>query len=174
MTTMRYRGYALALSDAGWHAEGYRCVIGPYGSVDVLKAEIDRRANDLGYLSPEQLAELRIEAARRPPTMIAPVQLDSAYTASGHELDLWADACEQDVCRRPGEPDAAFRERVIAAMFPPPSGPTIAQLIESGHLTPVTIGHKSRVYPWAGVLLGLAAWIVLIAAVMAFKHWVFG
>lgn len=36
----------------------------------------------------------------------------------------------------------------------------------------VTIGHKSRVYPWAGVLLGLAAWIVLLATVMALKHWV--
>lgn len=37
-----------------------------------------------------------------------------------------------------------------------------------------TIGHKSRVYPWAGVVLGALAWIVLIGAVMAFKHWVFG
>lgn len=45
---------------------------------------------------------------------------------------------------------------------PPPPPPT------------VTIGHKSRVYPWAAVVLGALAWIVLIAAVMAFKHWVFG
>jgi hypothetical protein len=36
------------------------------------------------------------------------------------------------------------------------------------------VGHKSRVYPLAGVALGALAWIVLIFAGLAFQHWVFG
>lgn len=162
MTEITYRGYRIGRTASGGVC-GTKTAKGQDGgsamsakNVETLKACIDDwedRGERKRYADFAQDLAIDKQTYDLLAKSIPPLR-----QASGVDLDAWGITYDE---RRPdGEPDEAYRVRLYAA--------------RDRANTPVTIGHKSRVYPWAAVVLGALAWIVLIAAVMAFKHWVFG